>query len=141
MVDREGREKPSVIAPLLIWQQPHPIYFAELVWRQRPGPQTLEEWREIVFETAAFMTAARLGEPGLAVDALLMDRPRNRYLKNGHNVQRPDDLRVYLPGNGALLAAVAMMAAGWDGAPAGTAPGFPADDRWAVRAEGLRRLP
>ena len=64
------------------------------------------------------MTAARLGEPDMAVDALLMDTPKNRYRANGHNYQRPG-LTIYLPGNGGLLSAVAMMAAGWDGAPEG----------------------
>ncbi len=87
------------------------------------------------------MTAARLGEPKKAVDVLLKsDGPNNRYTANGHNPQR-GDLPVYLPGNGALLAAVAMMAGGWDGAPAGNAPGFPADGTWTVRSEGLRPLP
>jgi hypothetical protein len=86
------------------------------------------------------MTAARLGKPDLAVDALLMDTPKNVYRANGHNHQRPG-LAIYLPGNGALLYAVAMMAAGWDGAPAGSAPGFPNDGRWVVRWEGLRRAP
>lgn len=87
------------------------------------------------------MTAARLGEPKKAVDVLLKsDGPNNRYTANGHNPQR-SDLPVYLPGNGALLAAVAMMAGGWDGAPSGNAPGFPADGTWTVRSEGLRRLP
>lgn len=88
----------------------------------------------------AAMTAARVGEPSLAVDLLLMDTPKNRYLPNGHNYQRPG-LTIYLPGNGGLLAAVAMMAAGWDGAPAGSAPGFPKDGRWTVRWEGLHPLP
>jgi hypothetical protein len=59
-----------------------------------------------------------------------MDTPKNRYLPNGHNYQR-EGLTIYLPGNGGLLAAVAMMAAGWDGA-SGHAPGFPRD-RWRVR--------
>lgn len=88
----------------------------------------------------AAMTAARVGEPSLAVDLLLMDTPKNRYLPNGHNYQRPG-LTIYLPGNGGLLAAVAMMAAGWDGAPHSNAPGFPADGRWVVRREGLHPLP
>ena len=37
------------------------------------------------------------------------------------------DLPVYLPANGALLAAGAMMAGGWDDAPKewGEVPGFP----------------
>jgi hypothetical protein len=86
------------------------------------------------------MTAARLGRPDMAIDALLMDTPKNVYRSNGHNHQRPG-LTIYLPGNGALLYAVAMMAAGWDGAPAGSAPGFPRDGRWNVRWEGLRKAP
>lgn len=86
------------------------------------------------------MTAARIGRPDLAVDALLMDVPKNTYLKNGHNYQAPR-LPVYLPGNGGLLTAVAMMAAGWDGAPDCEAPGFPKDGTWRVRWENLRRLP
>ncbi len=86
------------------------------------------------------MTAARLGEPKLAVDLLMKDGPNNHYLPNGHCPQR-GDLAVYLPANGALLSAVALMAGGWDGAPAGPAPGFPRDGRWRVRAEGLHPLP
>lgn len=87
------------------------------------------------------MTAARLGEPGKAVDVLLKsDSPNNLYTPNGHCRQR-GDLPVYLPANGALLSAVAMMAGGWDGAPDGDAPGFPRDGTWVVRSEGLRPLP
>ncbi|MEO8563550.1 MAG: glycoside hydrolase family 65 [bacterium] len=85
------------------------------------------------------MTAARLGEPTIAMDALLMKTEKNRYHPNGHNYQRPG-LTIYLPGNGGLLSAVAMMAAGWDGAPQRHAPGF-ARAGWTVRAEGLRGLP
>ena len=44
----------------------------------------------------------------------------------------------YLPGNGGLLYAVAMMAAGWDGAPENPAPGFPNNGSWTVRWEGLK---
>jgi hypothetical protein len=87
------------------------------------------------------MTAARLGEPQRAVDILLFDQgPNNAYTAVGHCPQR-GDLPVYLPANGALLAAVAMMAAGWDGAPSMDAPGFPKDGTWSVRSEGLHPLP
>jgi hypothetical protein len=86
------------------------------------------------------MTAARLGEPEKAVDALFLDSPKNRFLANGHNHQSKR-LPLYLPGNGGLLTAVAMMAAGWDGAPEGPAPGFPKDGQWQVRQEGLTRMP
>jgi hypothetical protein len=48
---------------------------------------------------------------------------------------------LYLPGNGGLLTAAAMMAAGWDGGPDRPAPGFPSNGKWVVRWEGLRRLP
>jgi hypothetical protein len=284
MVGPDGRESPSGVGVFLIWQQPHPIYFAELVYRARPTRRTLDAYREIVFESAEFMasypfwdaqgnryvlgpplipaqeshppkttfnptfelaywafglavaqrwrerlgltrdprwervlrnlsplpmrdglyvnaesapqtfsdreqrrdhptllgafgfilsprvdraamrrtlravidtwqwaetwgwdyplvamTAARLGEPSLAIDTLMMDTPKNRYHPNGHNYQRPG-LTTYLPGNGGLLSAAAMMAAGWDTASGELTPGFPRDG-WTVRAEGLRPLP
>jgi hypothetical protein len=48
---------------------------------------------------------------------------------------------IHLPGNEALLTAAAMMAAGWDGAPAQLAPGFPKSDQWQVRWKNLHPLP
>lgn len=280
MVGPEGRDSPSPVGPLLIWQQPHPIYYAELCWREAPNRRTLELWTEIVFETAEFMAAfahrdpatgryslgppiktvsentdprtsrnpmfeltywrwgletaqrwrqrlgrareprwdavlhglaplpvadglylmqegmtdtytrwnwehpallgalgmlpgpgvdrqtmrrsvrrvmetwqwdrcwgwdfpltamaaARCGEPELAVEALLVPSVKNRYHPNGHNYQRPG-LTAYLPGNGGLLAAVAMMAAGWTGAPPVATPGFPRNGQWKVRWERLQ---
>jgi len=282
MVGPDGKDSPSEVGIFLIWQQPHPIYHAELCYRARPQRETLERYRQIVFETAEFMasypvwdgvgqryvlgpalipaqesyacdrarnlnptfelaywhwaldvaqrwrerlglgrdpgwervlrhlarptvrdgvytaietppytlptdhpsmlaalgvvpqtplidpavmrrtfehvlrtwdwpttwgwdypmlamTAARLGMPEQAVDALFLDSPKNRYLANGHNYQSPR-LPLYLPGNGGLLTAVAMMAAGWDGAPDRPTPGFPDNGAWAVRWEGLRQM-
>ena len=283
MIGPQGRESPSFVGVFLIWQQPHPIYFAELCYRAHPGRETLERYREIVFETAEFMasypvwdaarrryalgpalipaqesygrdrartlnptfelaywhwalsvaqawrermglalhprveqvlrqlalatvrngvytaietppftlphdhpsmvaalgvvprtplidpqvmertldsvlrtwdwpttwgwdypmlamTAARLGRPEQAVDALFLQAVKNRYLANGHNYQS-SRLPLYLPGNGGLLAAVAMMAAGWEGCPERPSPGFPDDGRWNVRWEGLKQMP
>jgi hypothetical protein len=285
MVADDGRESPSAIGVFLIWQQPHPIYYAELLYRCTKDQATLQKYRDLVFATAEFMasyanwddkagryvlgpplipaqeiyppdstmnptfelsywtfglqiaqkwrerlglarmkkwddiiatlahlpvnkgtyqnaetamntfssatdrndhpsllgafgmvpnnsidiemmrntlehvmqswnwdstwgwdypliamTAARVGRPEIAIDALLMDVPKNRFLLNGHNYQN-GRLPVYLPGNGGLLAAVAMMAAGWDGAPAVPAPGFPHDGNWNVKFEGLSPLP
>ena len=280
-VGPDGREAPSDVGVFLIWQQPHPIYYAELLYRSHPGRETLERYREIVFETAEFMasyafwdgatrryvlgpplipaqesyskirrqvmnptfelaywhwglsaaqrwrerlgmprhaewdkvmqglarptvrngiyaaiegepftvytdhpsmlcalgvlpatplidaskmrstlddvlarwawnttwgwdypvmamTAARLGEPEKAIDALLMNSPKNQYLAGGQNLGTRGRLPLYLPGNGGLLYAVAMMAAGWDGAPRST-PGFPVSRGWNVRWEGLRQ--
>ncbi|MDT0687204.1 hypothetical protein [Autumnicola psychrophila] len=85
------------------------------------------------------MTAARLGQPEKAVDALFMDVQTNTYLKNGHNYQN-ERLRLYLPGNGGLLTAVAMMCAGWDGSTERN-PGFPDDGNWEVKWEGLVKMP
>jgi len=279
MTSGEGLDSPSSIGPLLIWQQPHPIFYAELCYLNRNDRKTLERYREIVFESAEFMasfayyeeasrrfvlgppvipaqenhppretwnpafelgywawglktaqrwrerlgmrrkpewdkvltqlsplpvhdgvylahqncpqtfternrdhpsmlgalgmlpgngvnketmrrtlhkalkewqwdetwgwdypltamTAARVGEPKIAVDALLMNTAKNRYLPNGHNYQR-QNLPCYLPGNGGLLYAVAMMAAGWQNSPPKHAPGFPADGSWTVRWEKL----
>lgn len=283
MVGPDGRESPSGIGPFLVWQQPHPIYYAELVYRARQDPRVLREMAAVVFATAEFMasyahrdargryvlgpplipaqelhparttfnptfelaywawaletaqrwrerlglprdpewervrrgmsplptsgglylnaesdpatwtdvekrrdhpsllgalgfvpatdmvevetmrrtlrrvmddwqwaetwgwdypltamTAARLGEPEIAIEALSMETAKNRYHPNGHNYQRPG-LTIYLPGNGGLLFATAMMAAGWEGGPDRAAPGFPTD--WTVRHEGLSRAP
>ncbi len=87
------------------------------------------------------MTAARLGRPDTAVEILLADSVHNHYLPNGHCPQPGSELRVYLPANGALLAAVAMMAGGWEGAPERPAPGFPDDGRWQIKAEGFMPFP
>jgi hypothetical protein len=251
MVGPDGRESPSNVGPWLIWQQPHPIEIAELLYRARPTHATLQRYAEIVFESAEFMasfaryeegaaryvlgpplipaqenhppretwnptfeleywadaleiaqewrrrlklkeedkwervrtrlsrlpvrdgvylahencpqtyternrdhpsmlmamgylpgkmadaetmrrtyrkvletwkwpdtwgwdygmmamTAARLGDRKLALEALLMDTPKNQWLPNGHTWQRAN-LPVYLPSNGALLSAVALM--------------------------------
>ena len=101
-----------------------------------------------------FADANRLGRPEVALEILLRDGPNNRYLPNGHCPQRSDEAAVkdpsptarkreiafYLPANGALLSAVALMVAGWDGSAA-KYPGFPKDGSWTIRAEGLRPLP
>ncbi len=85
------------------------------------------------------MAAARVGDPALAVEALLNPSRKNHYDERGICTGGPGP---YLPGNGGLLYAVAMMAAGWDGAPAGKpAPGFPDDGSWVVKWEGLKQAP
>lgn len=87
----------------------------------------------------AAMTATRLGMPEKAIDALLMNIKTNTYLPNGHNFQ-DDRLRIYLPGNGGVLAAVALMCAGYDGCTTPN-PGIPKNEKWKVRWEGLKKMP
>jgi hypothetical protein len=85
------------------------------------------------------MTATRLSKPEMAIDVLLMETQKNTYLVNGHNYQ-DKRLRLYLPGNGGLLTAIAMMAAGWDGCTE-LNPGFPKNGKWNVQWEGFHPLP
>jgi hypothetical protein len=77
------------------------------------------------------MCATRLLEPEIALEALLKDVQKNTYLVNGHNYQ-DSRLRIYLPGNGGLLKAVALMCAGWEGCEVNN-PGFPG--RWKMECK------
>jgi hypothetical protein len=276
--DTNHWEWPCEITPLLIWQQPHPIYFAELEYRNKPTLQTLQKWRAIVLQSADFMASyayynknedryilgyplqvvsenadprttinptfelsywrtglllaqkwrarlqlpanpkyaavlAKLSKlpvqegryvswenidsmwtkynfehpaligaygmlPGDGVDVPTMDNTftavANTWRFNhtwgwdfpmlamaaaklGHGDKALDYLLnyppftldehglvggggpfPYFPGNGGLLYAIAMMTAGWDGAPKHNAPGFPQGGSWVVKWEGLR---
>lgn len=86
------------------------------------------------------MTATRLNDPSKAIDLLLMDTSKNHYSKNGHNYQKTrKDLPVYLPGNGSLLLALSLMAAGTEDGMVQS--GFPKDSGWTVKHEGIRPFP
>ena len=285
MTDPSGLDSPSEIGPLLIWQQPHPIYYAELIYRAQPEKSVLENYFDIVQESAKFMasymtlnektgrydlgpalipaqenhspdiavnptfeleywrfglatanlwrermglerikewdekaslladapikdgvylahehcpdtfekfnrdhpsmlmakgmlpgkiiddeimgstlkavmyegkwqidtqtwgwdfpviamTAARLNMPEDAVKGLLYPAAKNVYLNCGHNRQADkDQLPIYLPGNGGILAAAALMCAGWDGCKTDK-PGFP--ESWDVHFENILPFP
>jgi hypothetical protein len=83
------------------------------------------------------MAAARCGNPDLAVDMLLYNSPGFQFDEHGLATGGPFP---YFPSNGALLTAVAMMAAGWDGSE-GEAPGFPNNGNWVVKYENFNILP
>jgi hypothetical protein len=57
MVGPEGRDSPSKVSPFIMWQQPHPIYLAELIYRAKPTRDTLIKYRELVFETADLLAS------------------------------------------------------------------------------------
>ncbi|RYP10966.1 hypothetical protein DL765_007927 [Monosporascus sp. GIB2] len=57
MTDPTGRSAPGEINSLLIWQQPHPMYFAEVEYRSSPSKETLEAWDAILTPTADFMAS------------------------------------------------------------------------------------
>jgi hypothetical protein len=79
------------------------------------------------------MTACRLGRYKDAIDLLLMESPKNTWLENGHNKMTGDDaLPLYLPGNGGLLLAAAMLAAGY-----GEKRGSSFPEGFTVNSEGI----
>ena len=61
------RESPHPIHALLLWQQPHPLFFAELDYRAHPTSETLEKWRDVVFATADFMAARTTLDPAAGI--------------------------------------------------------------------------
>ena len=50
-----NREWPCSAHAMLCWQQPHPIYFAEMDWRTDPSQKTLDKWKDVVVATADYM--------------------------------------------------------------------------------------
>ena len=50
-----NREWPGSAHAYLIWHEPHPIYFAEMQYRQKPAPEPLEKWKDVVLNTADYM--------------------------------------------------------------------------------------
>jgi len=99
--------------------------------------KVLEVWDKKTFYGWDFpmmaMTACRLGRYNDAVDLLLMDSPKNTYMENGHNRMIGDDaLPLYLPGNGGLLLAAAMMASGYGNKKGAFFPGG-----FNVKVEGI----
>jgi protein-glucosylgalactosylhydroxylysine glucosidase len=138
--EAQRRDHPTVLAAF--GMVPNDRIDVEIMRRTLEHVMTFWNWQSTWdwdFPMTA-MTAARVGRPDIAVKALLMDTAKNTYLNNGHNYQSPQ-LPLYLPGNGGLLIAIAMMAAGWDGAPDVHAPGFPQDGSCVVEFEDLQRLP
>ena len=55
MTDPSGTEAPSNVGSFLIWQQPHFIYLAELVYRANPSDEVIKKYNHLVQETAKFM--------------------------------------------------------------------------------------
>lgn len=57
MTDPSAAEAPSSIGSFLIWQQPHLIYLAELLYRANPTKEVLAKYGRLVEETAEFMAS------------------------------------------------------------------------------------
>jgi hypothetical protein len=73
MTDPSGREAPSNVGSFLIWQQPHFIYMAELLYRANLAPQqTLDAYKDLVDKSAEFMASF-----------VTFDSTANRYILKG----------------------------------------------------------
>ncbi len=68
MVGPHLRESPGG-NPLIVWNQPHPIYLSELLYRASPDKATLERYGELVQDTAECLASM-----------LWLDPERNQYV-------------------------------------------------------------
>ena len=68
IIDRNFQESPSDIAPLLVWQQPHPTMLCELIYRANPDRAFLEKYFDLIEQTCEFM-----------LDFLLFDEKTGKY--------------------------------------------------------------
>lgn len=64
MIGPDGADSPSKVSPFIMWQQPHPIYMSELLYRagSRPGVQddtarVLATYAELVEQTADLLAS------------------------------------------------------------------------------------
>lgn len=86
------------------------------------------------------MCATRLGRTEVAIDSLLRTEQKNLHLPNGHNPQARNRLPLYLPGNGGLLIAAALLLAGWvDHEGRSRVPELP--EGWHAEIEGFPARP
>jgi hypothetical protein len=58
MIGPDGVDSPSKVSPFIMWQQPHPIYMSELLYRAgNGGARVLRAYGELVEETAALLAS------------------------------------------------------------------------------------
>ena len=72
MTDPSGLEAPSNTGSFLIWQQPHLIYLAELLYRAHPSQEVIDRYFDLIMETAEFMA-----------DFATYDEANDRYILKG----------------------------------------------------------
>ncbi|TWI67435.1 hypothetical protein IP91_01548 [Pseudoduganella lurida] len=61
MIGPDGVDSPSKVSPFIMWQQPHPIYMSELLYRaaaqKRDGARVLHAYGELVEECASLLAS------------------------------------------------------------------------------------
>ena len=88
MTDPSGRSPPGEINELLIWQQPHPLIFAEYEYRATRSRQTLEKWKDVLNETANWMAQWVLDNQLDGIDVDYEVRMRSPSVKGGNPAYR-----------------------------------------------------
>ncbi len=71
MVAYDAIDSPSGIATVLVWQQPHIIFMLELLYRSNQSREFMENYWEIVKETADFMADFAVYNPQSGIFELL----------------------------------------------------------------------
>lgn len=87
----DGREWPHPIHAFLIWQQPHPIFFANLDYRAHPVKSTLKKWSAVIEATADFLASYAH-----------FDSSRNEYVLGGPISFMPENNDYYTDQNPAF---------------------------------------
>ncbi|MDC7682591.1 hypothetical protein PQU92_04850 [Asticcacaulis sp. BYS171W] len=57
MIGPDGADSPSKVSPFIMWQQPHPIYMSELLWRARKDKTVLSRYGELVEQSAELLAS------------------------------------------------------------------------------------
>lgn len=60
MIGPDGADSPSKVSPFIMWQQPHPVYMSELLWRAAKGGERariLRTYGELVEQSAALLAS------------------------------------------------------------------------------------
>ncbi|TCT16036.1 hypothetical protein EDC18_10250 [Natranaerovirga pectinivora] len=137
------------------YAEDHPSMVAALglLPGDRIDPKIMENTLEKIYDVWQFksmwgwdfammaMTETRLGNPEKALNILLYETEKNAYVESGNNMQvSRSDLPLYLPGNGSLLLAIPIMAAGYSGSNM-KHPGFPKNETWQIQYEGIFPFP
>lgn len=57
MIGPDGVDSPSKVSPFIMWQQPHPIYMCELLYRAGDGGRILKTYGELVEQSAELLAS------------------------------------------------------------------------------------
>ncbi|GHT68349.1 hypothetical protein AGMMS50239_33240 [Bacteroidia bacterium] len=105
-------------------------------WRERLGLPRKQKWDDVIQKLAPLPE-----QDGVYLSQENMPDTYTKMNWEHPSLIGPGGPFPYFPTNGGILYAVALMAAGWDGAPDYPAPGFPNDGSWVVRFERLAPAP